>query len=214
MSQRLVVRCLRALLPATALAFAVGIGLHLAATEHRPVHLVAALLGALYLAWILAETRITVSNPSQAAAENSTLLPYALSRAATGVSAVLWPLPWDRLAPWMAVPAAVFVGAVALRLAAIRELGRFYSHHVVRYDDHSIVTTGPYLLVRHPAYTGMVLANAGFVAFFGNPWSIPPLAALCGTVVWRIAVEERVLFTVPGYAGYAAGRARLLPRVW
>ncbi|MEV1287418.1 isoprenylcysteine carboxylmethyltransferase family protein [Micromonospora sp. NPDC049679] len=213
MNQRAVVACLRALLPTTVAAFLVAIGIHLSRAS-RPPHVVAAVLAALYLLWMLLEARITVSNPSQAAAENNTLLPYALSRAGVGVSAVLWPLRWDRLSAWMAVPVVLFAGAVALRLVAIRTLGRFYSHHVVRYSDHLIVTTGPYAMVRHPAYSGMLLANAGFVAFFPNPLSVLLLVVLCAVVVWRISVEERVLLTVPGYPAYASGRARLVPGLW
>ncbi len=218
MNQRVVVAFLRALLPTTVTAFVVAIGMHVSQAARfqadRPPHLAAAVLAGLYLLWMLVEGRITVRNPSQAAAENSTLLPYALSRAGVGVSAVLWPLRWDRLSAWMTLPIVVFVSAVALRLVAIRTLGRFYSHHVVRYSDHSIVTTGPYRFVRHPAYTGMLLANAGFVAFFGNPLSVLLLVVLCAVVVWRILVEERVLSNIPGYSAYSRGRARLVPGVW
>ncbi|MFJ5921031.1 methyltransferase family protein [Kitasatospora sp. NPDC092948] len=213
MNQRAVVLCLRALLPVASAAIVVAIVLLLTADGPAP-HLVAALFASAYLLWILAEARISVRHPSQSAAENSTLLPYALSRAGTAMAAVLWPLPWDRWSPWLIAPIAVSAGAVALRLVAIRTLGRFYSHHVVRYSDHSIVSTGPYRFARHPAYTGMLLANAGFVAFFLNPLSVLMFVALCTCVIWRILVEERVLWVVPGYPDYASGRARLIPGVW
>src|SRR5689334_19611684 len=122
MSQRLVVAVLRALLPVTIAAFAFAIGAH-GVRADRPPHLVAALLCGGYLLWIVAGGRITLRTPSGASAENGTLLPYALSRAGVGVSAALWPLRWDRLSAWMAVPIALFAGAVALRLVAIRTLG-------------------------------------------------------------------------------------------
>jgi len=212
-NQRLVVRSLRALLPVTVAVFAVAIVV-LAFLHGRSPHKVAAAFAFGYLLWILAEARITVRHPSQSAAENSTLLPYALSRAGTGIAAVVWPLRWAAWSPWMIVPMVVFVGAVTLRLVAIHTLGRFYSHHVVRYADHSIVTTGPYRYVRHPAYTGMLLANAAFVVFFLNPLSVLLFGALCAFVSWRIRVEERVLWSVPGYSDYASGRSRLVPGVW
>jgi len=213
MNQRLVVLVLRALLPLTCALFALAVALQLTSDTAGP-HAVAALFAGLYVLWILAETGITVRHPKQSAAENSTLLPYALARAGTGVSAVLWPLPWHAWSAWLTVPVVVFTASVALRLTAIRTLGRFYSHHVVRYSDHSIVTHGPYRQVRHPAYTGMLLANAAFVAFFCNPLSVLFLLALAAVIVWRIRVEERVLWAVPGYPGYAGSRARLLPGVW
>ncbi len=213
MNQRVVVLCLRALLPVAVSAFVVAIGLLLFEGGGSP-HLVAAVFAFTYLLWILTEARISVRHPSQKAAENNTLLPYALSRTGTAVAAVLWPLPWDRWSMWLIVPIAVSAGAVALRLVAIRTLGRFYSHHVVRYSDHTIVSTGPYRYMRHPAYTGMLLANAGFVAFFLNPLSVVLFLALCGCVTWRILVEEQVLWAVPGYPDYASGRARLIPGVW
>ncbi|WP_159106872.1 methyltransferase family protein [Streptomyces rishiriensis] len=213
MNQRAVVVSLRALLPATVTAVLAGTVL-LISSGHRPTHLVAAGLACAYLVWILAEARITVRHPSQAAAENNTLLPYALSRAGTAMSAVLWPLPWERWSAWMIAPIVVFAGAVTLRLVAIRTLGRFYSHHVVRYSDHSIVGDGPYRFVRHPAYSGMVLANAAFVAFFLNPLSVLLFVMLLSVVIWRIRVEERVLWAIPAYPSYASGRARLIPGVW
>ncbi|MFE4519866.1 hypothetical protein ACFRMQ_37525, partial [Kitasatospora sp. NPDC056783] len=93
MNQRVVVLCLRALLPVVSATIVVAIGVLLTADGPSP-HLVAALFAFAYLLWVLAEARISVRHPSQSAAENSTLLPYALTRAGTAMAAVLWPLPW------------------------------------------------------------------------------------------------------------------------
>src|SRR5204863_385897 len=109
----------------------------------------------------------------------------------------------------------VFLAGVAFRLAAIRELGRFYSHRVRLTDGHKIVDTGPYRLVRHPAYTGMLLAHAGFVMSFFHPVALAILlGVLLPAVVLRIRVEERALMTLDGYAAYGAGRKRLVPLLW
>jgi len=167
-----------------------------------------------YLAWLAAEVPVTFRRPAQQPAEGRTLLPYGLARLATATAAVLGPLPWTGWSPWLAVPVAGYLGGIALRLTATRTLGRFYSHHVIRRGDHRVVSGGPYRLVRHPAYAGMLLAHAGFVGFFANPASLTALLALTAAVLWRIRVEERVMWTVPGYPEYARTRARVMPGVW
>lgn len=108
----------------------------------------------------------------------------------------------------------LFAGGVLLRLVAMRTLGKSYSHHVIRRDDHAIVRTGLYRLIRHPAYAGMLLGHAGLVLFFLNWASLPLLVALAVVLGWRIRVEERELLVIPAYREYAAGRPRLVPGVW
>lgn len=181
----------------------------------QPRAVMAVALTSAYLVWLLAEAPVTFRSGTQPPAESATLVPYGLARLGTALSAVLigpafrpgW--PW-----WPTAFAVLFVGAVGLRLAAIRTLGRFYSHHVVRRDDHAIVTTGPYRIARHPAYAGMLLGHVGFVLFFANPVALLFLAGLAAAVVRRILAEERALWTVPGYPEFARGRARLFPGVW
>jgi protein-S-isoprenylcysteine O-methyltransferase Ste14 len=189
-----------------------GIVLH-AGRDGAAGALAAGLLAA-YLGWLLLEAPVTFRRAAAPPADARTLLPYAAARILLVAGASLRPPPWDRWTPWLLVPAAVFAAGVALRQAAIRALGRFYSHHVVRQDGHRVVTDGLYGIVRHPAYAGMLLANLGFAAFFAGPVTAAALTLLAGAVVWRIRVEERALDDVPGYAQYAAGRPRVLPGVW
>ncbi|MBO2457844.1 methyltransferase family protein [Actinomadura violacea] len=135
-------------------------------------------------------------------------------RALLVASAALGPSPWPASSPWPAIPALVFVAGAALRRSAIRTLGRFYSHHVMRQYGHRVVTGGVYRAVRHPAYAGMLLANLAFTCFFLTPLGAAAFALLVAAVAWRIRVEERALWDVPGYPPYAAGRARVLPKAW
>jgi protein-S-isoprenylcysteine O-methyltransferase Ste14 len=180
---------------------------------NQPLEPLAAVLTAVYIVWIAVEAPVTFRRPS-GLAESKTLVPYAMARVGAAASAALGPLPWARFAPWMAAPVLAFLAGIAIRSAAIRTLGRFYSHFAARDPDHRVVTTGPYRLIRHPAYAGMLLANAGFVAFFLNPLSVVFLVGLTVAIVWRIRVEERMLWPVAGYRDYAEGHSRLLPGVW
>ncbi|KAI0337706.1 hypothetical protein BDW22DRAFT_859210 [Trametopsis cervina] len=50
-----------------------------------------------------------------------------------------------------------------LRIASYRELGQFFTFTLAIKDNHHLVTTGPYEVVRHPGYTGLVLVMVGTV---------------------------------------------------
>jgi protein-S-isoprenylcysteine O-methyltransferase Ste14 len=166
-----------------------------------------------YLGWMLAEARITFGRDGGSTPDPS-VAPYGLARLATIVAAVLGPIPWTAWGWWLVVPTVLLIGGITLRLRAIQILGRFYSHRVVRQEDHGVITTGPYAWVRHPAYTGMVVANAGLVVLFLNMASVPAFVLLVAAITFRIRVEERMLDTIPGYTQYSAGKPRLIPAVW
>lgn len=170
-----------------------------------------------YLLWLVLELPITVRSVRETpeSTDRGTTLIYGLARVVVVLTAVLIPTAHDMHRPWMSLLLAAFLGGVALRLWAMRTLGRFYSHRVRTVSDHRIVCSGPYRLLRHPAYTGMLLAHVSFVLFFLNNASAAALVALLApAVVVRVLVEERFLFATTQYASYAAGRRRLIPFVW
>ncbi|MET0305615.1 MAG: isoprenylcysteine carboxylmethyltransferase family protein [Solirubrobacterales bacterium] len=118
---------------------------------------------------------------------------------------------------WLIVGLLVMCSGVALRYWSILTLGRFFRFVVDVQDDHRVITSGPYRLVRHPAYTGLVLIQLGFGIATGNILS----AAICLAVpiiglIPRIQHEEEALEGSLGaeYRGYAAHTKRLIPLVW
>lgn len=97
-------------------------------------------------------------------------------------------------------------------------LGRFWSSAIVRKEGHRIIETGPYALVRHPIYTGLILAILATAASRARPTSLAG-AVLATIGLWLKAhAEERFLAKELGAEAYADYRRRVpmllpLPRM-
>jgi protein-S-isoprenylcysteine O-methyltransferase len=149
--------------------------------------------GSLRLLWIVITLAITMA--------------FALS----GERPALWPLPhaWIR-----AVALVLFVSGLGIRWWAVITLGKFFTVDVATHDDHALVSTGPFRFVRHPSYTGLLLAFLGFGVSLGNTASllvlIVPIAA---ALAYRMRVEEAALHRALGasYEAYCARTKRLIP---
>jgi len=81
---------------------------------------------------------------------------------------------------------------------------------------HQVVRTGPYRVVRHPMYVGMILQNIAAPLLLGSAWAFVPAVLMIGLMVWRTHLEDRTLHAeLEGYADFARStRYRLLPGVW
>lgn len=139
----------------------------------------------------------------------------ALARLARhAVPALSYPVHGPAL---QAVVLGVAWAGIALRLWSIVTLGRFFRGTVHIQHGHKVVDSGPYRWVRHPSYSGMLLAVLAFAVLFGNALSWL-LFAVCilAAVLYRIRVEERMLLDALGeeYRAYAARRRRLVPGLW
>jgi protein-S-isoprenylcysteine O-methyltransferase Ste14 len=88
-------------------------------------------------------------------------------------------------------------------------LGRLWSASITRKQDHRVVDAGPYALVRHPIYTGIILA-AFASALLRGTW-----IALAGALIFTFSfyvkarMEEKFLRAELGAAAYDAYAARV-----
>jgi len=118
-------------------------------------------------------------------------------------------------ASWLG--AVLTVGGTLFRQWAIRTLGAYFTRSVRVSSDQRVVQEGPYRWVRHPSYTGGMLAAVGIGLALGNAWSLAFLvAAIVPGFAYRIVVEEKALSETLGepYRAYRVRTKRLIPFVW
>jgi protein-S-isoprenylcysteine O-methyltransferase Ste14 len=88
-------------------------------------------------------------------------------------------------------------------------LGRLWSSSVTKKADHRIVEAGPYAIVRHPIYTGILLAAAATAAEQGTARSLAGLLAFALAFWIKARLEERFLSEQLGAADYDGYRRRV-----
>jgi protein-S-isoprenylcysteine O-methyltransferase Ste14 len=138
-----------------------------------PIHLVRDLWVVLGLYWLIAAFRRTRAQKHEPIAER---LGHLLLMAAASVL-LCYREPWwgilnQRFLPearWIAgVGVALTAAGVAVAIWAPRHLGKYWSAEVTIRSGHELIRTGPYTHIRHPIYTGMLLALAGTVLVIGE----------------------------------------------
>jgi protein-S-isoprenylcysteine O-methyltransferase Ste14 len=103
----------------------------------------------------------------------------------------------------------LLVAGFAFAWWARLHLGRLWSGSITRKEDHRVVDSGPYGIVRHPIYSGMLLAILGTMLAKGT---VPGVAgaALSALALWiKARMEERWLASELGEGAYAAYRRRV-----
>jgi len=102
---------------------------------------------------------------------------------------------------------------IAFMVWARLHLGGNWSGRVTLKHDHELIRTGPYALVRHPIYSGLLLGLLGTVIVFGQ-WVVAIAFVLIAAAIWRKSrIEERYLAEIfpDDYARYCADVPALVP---
>jgi len=83
-------------------------------------------------------------------------------------------------------------------------------------EGQTVVSTGPYAIVRHPMYAGAILVFVGAPLALGSWWGLLFIPLVIAVFAWRLLSEEKFLReNLAGYADYAQSvRYRLLPYIW
>jgi protein-S-isoprenylcysteine O-methyltransferase Ste14 len=184
------------------------------------------LWGILCLCWVGAEVRLArEKKPDRAIlvyAEQRSQRILWLAMTAGVISALIakslhaLPIPVSYL-PRQAMALTLFAFGLGLRYWAVACMSRFFTTDVTIQQGHELVFAGAYRIVRHPAYSGLLLALAGAGLAMGNV-----LALLLATlpaflaIRFRIRIEEECLVRQFGarYHNYRKTTFMLFPWIY
>ncbi len=92
-----------------------------------------------------------------------------------------------------------------------------YTSRIVEvYKKQKVITTGPYSVVRHPMYTGIILMYISIPTALSSYWALIFFVPVVAVIIPRIFNEEKVLLKgLKGYKEYTKKvKYRLIPYVW
>ncbi len=98
----------------------------------------------------------------------------------------------------------VVAAGAAFTVWARITLGRNWSAEVTFKQDHELIESGPYALVRHPIYTGLIAMALGTAIAYGRAIGFALFIGLCGGLWWKARQEERIMsrYFPDAYAEY------------
>jgi len=155
-------------------------------------------------------------------AEKETTQKIIMSFASLGFIGLLLIPALDHRFGWSHMPPAVALAGDAMMVLGwlaiffVFKENSFSSATIELAPDQSVISTGPYALVRHPMYAGGLVMLLGMPIALGSWWGLLVIVAMTPALIWRLVDEEKFLArNLPGYVEYQEKvRYRLIPRVW
>lgn len=125
---------------------------------------------------------------------------------------------------WSHVPVAVQIAGAILIVVSFAGIARVYRENsfaapVIKMQaerHQTVISTGPYAVVRHPMYAFGLLQFAGMPLMLGSWWGLAAVPPIVAALVFRTLGEERMLKAeLSGYEAYARRvRWRYAPGIW
>lgn len=123
---------------------------------------------------------------------------------------------WSSVPAWLVIlsDALIFLGYLIIFLV-FRE--NSYASRIIEVErGQKVIMTGPYSVIRHPMYAGVILMYLFMPIALGSYWALVFFVPVISIVVFRILDEEKVLLRdLKGYKEYTKKvRYRLIPGIW
>ena len=167
---------------------------------------------------VLLERRLKVGP----GAEQNPAQKVIMSLAVVGFLGVMVFSALDHRFGWSPVPSYISLAGAALvaigflvDLLVFRE-NTYGASTIQTFEGQKVISTGPYGIVRHPMYAGVLVMTIGTPLALGSFWGLGVVALTVPVLAWRILDEEKLLRSdLPGYVEYAQSvRYRLVPYLW
>jgi protein-S-isoprenylcysteine O-methyltransferase Ste14 len=123
---------------------------------------------------------------------------------------------WSPVAPVVSVIADAVIALSFVLFFLVMKSNSYAASTIQVEEGQSVASTGPYVHVRHPMYSGALLLVAAMPLALGSWLGVLLIVPFFPVLVWRILDEEKLLEkNLPGYAEYMQRvRYRLVPRMW
>ncbi len=132
------------------------------------------------------------------------------------VSALDYRFGWSHVPAWVSVFGNVLVAlGLMIDLLVLRE-NSYGSATIEKMEGQKVISTGPYALVRHPMYVGVLIMFIGVPLALGSYWGLLFMLLNAPLLMLRILDEEKMLRSdLDGYTDYVRTvRYRLVPGLW
>ena len=125
------------------------------------------------------------------------------------------PILWPQSAVTVAIGLGLAIIGLGIAVWARHHLGRYWSGRITLKVDHRVIQSGPYAFVRHPIYSGILLALLGTVISIGTARSCIAIVLMFLSFVVKLTLEERWLCAHFGaeYEEYRRRVKALIPGV-
>jgi len=123
---------------------------------------------------------------------------------------------WSRVPVYMVVAGNVLVALGLIIIFFVFKENSYTSGIIEVGQDQTVISTGPYRVVRHPMYGGAILMLLGTPLALGSIWGLLFCIPMFGLLIWRAVNEEKYLSqNLSGYTEYCMQtRHRLIPGVF
>ena len=132
------------------------------------------------------------------------------------VSALDWRFQWAPVPPWVSLAGDALISLGYLGIFFVFRENTYGASTIRVVEGQTVISTGPYGVVRHPMYASALVMLVGVPLALGSLWGLLAILVMVPVLIWRLLDEERLLHErLLGYAAYTRQvRYRLVPFVW